>query len=116
MEIRNIQFMTAEANGIETGEYRWNGKPDYKYIPNYDVMIARASCEEEVEAIRRAREFCKDGFAFEIVFTTRGKRLNPDTLKWDEGWTVYQHPWYEDDFGNKVSKEDMLKTIETYEN
>ena len=108
----NIQFMTADTNGIATGEKRWNGQPEYKYIPNYDLMIANASCEEEVEAIQKIRELCKDGFAFEIVFTIYAKCLNPRTLEWEHGWTIYQHPWYEDEFGNKVSKEEMLKDIE----
>lgn len=112
----NIQFMTSEGNGIPTGEKNYRGEPRYRYIPNYDLMIANATCEEEIEAIRQCREILSrhnEGFAFEIVFTAIANSIDPKTCKMTKKWQVLQHPWYEyADTGIKLSKEEMLERIE----
>ena len=110
----NIQFMTAERNGIPTGEKNWNGEPKYKYIPDYDDMIANASCKEEAEAINEARKTMErfgEGFAFEIVYTAIAPHVDFYTGERSDRWEVLQHPWYRTENGY-YSKESMIKDIE----
>lgn len=113
----NIQFMTAEKNGIPTGEKDWRGEERYKYIPDFKELISNASCEEEVEAICKVREMIQkklfDGFTFEIVFTAYR-----DEWDFTEGhtgrktWQLLQHPWYRSEDGVYKTKEEMLEDIE----
>lgn len=110
----NIQFMTAERNGTPTGETNWNGEPRYTYKPDYDAMLANATCEEEAEAIRSAEEVMNkynSGFTFEIVFTAIALSVDPYTCEHTMKWQVLQHPWHREN-GKKVSQEAMLKKIE----
>ena len=106
----NIQFMTSRENGIPTGETDWRGRPRYRYIPNFKLMLRDASCEEERECIRSAKDLIDrgllDGFPFEIVFTAYtsdgfGKKK----------WQFLQHPWYEDEAGTKRKEWEMVQDI-----
>lgn len=108
----NIQFMTAEKNGVPTGEKDWRGEPRYRYTPDYAEMISHASCEEEIEAIKEAERVMKNGgFTFEIVFTAKALSIDPHTYESKIKWQVLQHPWYRNN-GIYTSKEEMLKDIE----
>lgn len=110
----NIQFMTAERNGIPTGITNYRGEPGYTYEPDYDAMLANATCEEEAEAIRRAKRVMnrqKGGFAFEIVFTAIALSVDPYTCEHTMKWQVLQHPWHREN-GKRVSREVMQKIIE----
>lgn len=112
----NIQFMTAEANGVPTGEKDWRGNDTYKYIPNYELMIAKASCPEEAEAIRQSRDLFDKrqfGFTFEIVYTVFKPAWDPRKGHTEPKWQIYQHPWYRDHNGVYDSKERMIELIET---
>lgn len=110
----NVQFMDAR-NGIPTGETNWRGEPNYRYIPNFDEMRSNASCEEEIKAINEAEAYINegllDGFPFEIVYTAKTRIMDFNTGKMSIGWAVLQHPWYEDERGNKQSKEYMIDDI-----
>lgn len=113
----NIQFMTAEANGIPTGSKDWRGRPTYKYIPNFTLMLKNAKCEEERKAIEETRDFIEsgvyDGFTFEIVYTAKALSVDPYTCEHSYKWQMLQHPWHEDGWtGEKVSKTEMLKNIQ----
>lgn len=106
----NIQFMTIKDNGIPTGEFNWKGEPQYRYIPDWDKLIEHASCEEEIEAIKKAKELCEktsfEGFTFEIVFTAIADYVDFNTGKFSKKWQILQHPWYTD-----KTKEEMLEDI-----
>lgn len=113
----NIQFMTAEANGVES-THSYTGAPETVYLPNFDELIANASCTEEVEMLKDAKARFESGnplfkgFAFEIVYTVKAKSLNLRTLKWEEKWQLMQHPWIRTWDGVYATKEEMIKEIE----
>lgn len=110
----NIQFMTAEKNGIPTGETNWKGEVKYTYMPNWAEMIENASCEEEADAIREAEKVItrtNRGFAFEIVFTTYGRTFDSRTGKHINKWQVLQYPWYRTFEGVYDTKEQMMERI-----
>ena len=111
----NIQFMTAEKNGIPTGMNNWRGAPEYKYMPDFDAMIANASCEDEVEAIRETEALMKkwdSAFTFEIVYMAYKPAWNPRKGFTERKWQMYQHPWYRDQDGVYDSEERMIELIE----
>lgn len=107
----NIYFMDKEHNGVPTPEVDWRGETRYKYIPNFDLMLTRASCEEEAEAIKETRRYLEegifDGFNFEIVYMDYCMGYNYEENKWEMKWQMLQHPWY-----NNLTKEGMVKEIE----
>lgn len=103
--------MTVEKNGIQTGEYEWNGNPKYRFIPDYEELLANATCEEEAEAIREAERIMTEGFTFEIVFTMRAMSYDFRTGKGQMKWQVMQHPWYRSYDGVYDSKETMIRQI-----
>lgn len=112
----NIQFMTKE-NAI-TVKDNLTGEDKLVYIPNFEELIANASCEEEIEAIREVEErmnsdkwFLK-GFTFEIVYTKYEKTYDPFTHKWGMKWQIMQHPWYRTYEGVYHTKEQMIEIIE----
>ena len=113
----NIQFMTAERNGIPTGEVDWKGEPQYRYIPDFDEMIAGASCEEEADAIREVRDMVNDpkhifdGFTFEIVFMESGPEWDSRKRCTVRKWQMLQHPWYRTHGGIYSTKQQMIDTI-----
>lgn len=110
----NIQFMTAEKNGIPTGETDWKGNPQYRYMPDFEQMIANASCEEEAEAIRETERLLKKwdtAFTFEIVYTVNKPAWNPTKGFAENKWQMYQHPWYRDQNGVYDSEELMIMRI-----
>ena len=108
----NIQFMTAEKNGVPTGGTRWSGEPEYRYFPNYDELIANASCEEEIAMLEKSREIMTEGFVFEIVFTHFGNSYNSVKGIWENRWELLQHPWYEDAYTlRKHTIEEMMADI-----
>ena len=111
----NIQFMTEKKNGFPTDEYDYKGNPIYRFTPNYDEMIANATCEEEIRAICEAEAIMDrigNGFVYEIVYTAIAPSVDPHTCKRSMKWQVLQHPWYKNDDGTRRSKEEMLKDIE----
>lgn len=117
----NIQFMTKEANGIPTGEFNWKGEENFLYVPNFEELVKNASCEEEIEAIRKAEEMLKDGrvfkgFTFQIVYMSYEKSLKQDfktgKCEWVMKWQMMQHPWYRTLDGVYKSKEEMIEEIE----
>lgn len=111
----NIQFMTAEKNGIPTGEFDYKGNERYTYMPDWEEMIANASCEEEAEAIREAEVVIgSKGLHCEIVFTVFANGRNPDTGRTEKVWQVYQHPWYRTFDGVYDTKEQMLEEIKKH--
>lgn len=115
----NIQFMTAERNGIPTGEVNWKGEPQYRYMPDFDEMIAGASCKEEADAIREVRDMANDprhifdGFSFEIVFMVNAPGWDPHKGRTAKKWQMYQHPWYRTYDGIYHTEEQMRDIIET---
>lgn len=112
----NIQFMTKE-NAIKVKD-DWTGEDKLVYVPNFEELIANASCEEEIEAIKEIEERMKSdewflkGFTFEIVYTKYKKTLNPFTCKWETKWQIMQHPWYRTYEGVYRTKEQMIEIIE----
>lgn len=113
----NIQFMTKEKNGVYVQD-NYTGAPTLAYVPDFDEMIANASCEEEADKIREIKQRFQEnkrglytGFAFPIVYMAYKKEWNP----W-KGWTgrrtwqMMQHPWY-----HGTTKEEMLQEIEEME-
>lgn len=108
----NIQFMSKENNGIYV-EDNWTGEPTLHYIPNFDELIANASCEEEADKIREIKErFSTDEkfFAFSFPIVYMAYRDEWDCSKGWTGrktWQMLQHPWY---YG--CTKEEMIKEIE----
>lgn len=116
----NIQFMTKE-NAI-TVKDDWTGQETIVYVPNFEDLIANASCEEEIEAIKETEKRMKSGkgffrgFAFEIVYTKYAKTLNPFTHKWEMKWQIMQHPWYRTYEGVYHTKEKMIEIIEASQN
>jgi hypothetical protein len=112
----NIQFMTVEKNGIPTGEKDWKENPRYRYMPDFEEMIANACCEEEAEAIRETENLLKKwdaAFNFEIVYMVYKPAWDPNKGHTETKWQMYQHPWYRDQNGVYDSKEQMIELIET---
>ena len=108
----NMQFMTIEKNGVPTGRKNYKGEEEYTFMPNWEEMIANASCEEEAEAIREAERIIGErGFNFEIVYTVYKDGWNPVKGKTGKCWQVYQHPWYRTFEGVYDTKEQMLEEI-----
>lgn len=113
----NIQFMTKEANGVAS-KHSYTGEPTIVYVPNFDELIANASCDEEVEMLEDTKaRFESDnplfeGFPFEIVYTVKTKSLDPYTWKWEEKWQLMQHPWVRTFDGVYASKEEMIEQIQ----
>ena len=112
----NIQFMTA-ANAVTTKSGA------VKYLPDFDSLIANASCEEEAEAIRNRVKWYEDRgrkmtFTFEIVCTAfvKGFRQNLKTGKFEdyEEWQIHQHPWYRSGDGVYWTKEQVVEEIERF--
>lgn len=110
----NIQFMTEEQAKI-------NNRGNKVYIPDYDLMIANACCEEERECIRKAKKTMErwdDGFAFSIVYTDFYESIKQDLhtmeIKRVAKWHFLQHPWYRIGYGEAeafLSKEQMINEI-----
>lgn len=118
----NIQFMTAEKNGVKTGEVDSKGNPKYMYVPDFDEMIKNACCEEEIRAIKDTREMLNkrwfDGFTFQIVYTDYATasvfdhKTGETTFK--KKWQVMQFPWYRTYEGVYTSKETMIAEIKQH--
>ena len=111
----NIQFMTKE-NAI-TVKDNWTGEDRIVYVPNFEELIANASCAEEIAAIKEAEKKVKSdkgffGFTFEIVYMKYEKTLNPFTSKWEMKWQMMQHPWFRTHEGVYHTKEQMIEIIE----
>ena len=115
-EMMNIQFMT-KRNAI-TVKDDFTGEDKIVYVPDFEKLIANASCEEEIEAIKKVEEIMTSdksvfkGFTFEIVYMEYRKTLNLSTCKWETKWQMYQHPWYRTHEGVYHTKEQMIEIIE----
>ncbi len=106
---------------MDESQAKINKRGKKVYIPDYDLMIANACCEEERECIRQARETMErwsDGFAFSIVYTEFYEAIEQDLntmeIKRVAKWHFLQHPWYRKGWGeNEVldTKEQMLEEI-----
>ena len=117
----NIQFMTKE-NAI-TVKDNWTREETEVYVPNFNDLVANASCAEEIEAIREIEKRMNSetsifkGFVFEIVYMVYEKALvyNKETKKqeWVMKWQMMQHPWERTWDGKYATKEEMIEEIES---
>lgn len=105
----NIQFMTIGNNGVPTSERTWKGDIVYRFIPNYDELLKRSSCEEESACIMDAKRMSDEGlldFTFPIVYTCYDND-GYGKMKWH----LYQHPWYMTEDGARKPKDEMIADI-----